>query len=157
MKKTLSTARKQAILRRKSLLEKAKQKAEHNLVNCIKSEEMFKKIKETYDCSISEKYQAAYYLAATGNYSAEDLALMLGHKSENLNADFNKNLGVHLKSYFELDDDERVGITSLRRLLFQKGFLFDINDIDLVDILEQRLDENAQAEQLSQEGTSLSE
>ena len=127
-----------------SLLEQGKQEADHNRVNCTKSEEMFKEIQETYHFSISEKYKAIYYFAATGNYSAEELAEMFGHNSRNMNADFNKNLAIHLKSYFELDDDERVGITSLRRFLFKRGYLMDINDNESINILDNRLGENVQ-------------
>jgi len=53
-------------------------------------------------------------------------------------ADFNKNLGSHLKDYLELD--ERVGITSLRRILFKKGYCV-INDI-----LTSRYVENSELE-----------
>ena len=96
--------------------------------------------------SLSEKYKAMFYLAATGLYSAEDLAEMFGHSSKNLNADFNKNLGVYLKLCLELDDDERVGITSLRRILFRKGYFVDIDDDNLVNILPNRYSQNARLE-----------
>jgi len=139
MKTTQSTER--------GLLDQAKLEAEYNRLNISRSEAVFREIMTIYNFSISLKYQAMYYFASTGNYSAEELAEIFRHKRNNINADFNKNLGVHLKNYFELGDDERVGITSLRRLLFQKGFLLDINDIDSVNILEQRLDENVQVEQ----------
>jgi len=62
-----------------------------------------------------------------------------------LNADFNKNLGSHLKDYLELD--ERVGITSLRRVLFKKGYFVDINDDESVRVLRTRYAENSQSEQ----------
>ena len=78
--------------------------------------------------SLSDKYELMSYLASTGLYSAEDLAEMFNHNSKNLNADFNKNLGVYLRLYLELDDDERVGITSLRRILFKKGYFINVND-----------------------------
>jgi hypothetical protein len=99
--------------------------------------------------SLSDKYKAMFYLAATGLYSAEDLAEMFDHSSKNLNADFNKNLGVYLKLCLELDDDERVGITSLRRILFKKGYFFDINDDNLVNVLPKRYNENPQSEKPS--------
>jgi hypothetical protein len=95
---------------------------------------------------LSEKYKIIFYLAATGLFSADDLAEMFKHSSgKNLNADFNKNLGSHLKDYLELD--ERVGITSLRRVLFKKGYLVDINDDELVKVLPTRYAKNSELEQ----------
>ncbi|TRV46087.1 MAG: hypothetical protein EWV53_02175 [Microcystis panniformis Mp_MB_F_20051200_S9] len=97
---------------------------------------------------LSEKYKIIFYLAATGLYSADDLAEMFNHSSgKNLNADFNKNLGSHLKYYLDLDDSERVGITSLRRILFKKGYFVDINDDELVRVLPTRYAENSESEQ----------
>ena len=97
---------------------------------------------------LSEKYKIIFYLAATGLYSADDLAEMSNHSSgKNLNADFNKNLGSHLKDYLDLDESERVGITSLRRILFKKGYFVDINDDELVRVLPTRYAENSQLEQ----------
>jgi hypothetical protein len=97
---------------------------------------------------LSDKYREMFYLAATGLYSADDLAKMFNHSSgKNLNADFNKNLGSYLKLYLDLDDSERVGITSLRRILFKKGYLLDINDDELVRVLPTRYAENSQLEQ----------
>jgi hypothetical protein len=101
--------------------------------------------------SLSDKYKAMFYLAATGLYSAEDLAERFNHSHKNLNADFNKNLGVYLKFYLELDDDERVGITSLRRILFRKGYCVHINDDNLVNILPNRYSQNRQQEAPSTE------
>ena len=97
---------------------------------------------------LSDKYREMFYLAATGLYSADDLAEMFNHSSgKNLNADFNKNLGSYLKLYLDLDDSERVGITSLRRILFKKGYLLDINDDELVRVLPTRYAENSESEQ----------
>jgi hypothetical protein len=94
---------------------------------------------------LSDKYKEIFYRAATGLYSADDLAEMFNHSSgKNLNADFNKNLGSHLKDYLELD--ERVGITSLRRVLFKKGYFVDINDDESVRVLPTRYAENSQTE-----------
>jgi hypothetical protein len=39
--------------------------------------------------SLSEKYRGMLYLAATGLYSADDLAEMFKHSRRNLNSDFN--------------------------------------------------------------------
>jgi hypothetical protein len=95
---------------------------------------------------LSEKYKIIFYLAATGLFSADDLAEMFNHSSgKNLNSDFNKYLGSHLKDYLELD--ERVGITSLRRVLFKKGYFVDINDDESVRVLRTRYAENSQSEQ----------
>ena len=94
---------------------------------------------------LSDKYREMFYLAATGLYSADDLAEMFNHSQKNLNADFNKNLGSHLKDYLELD--ERVGITSLRRVLFKKGYCVDINDDELVRVLPTRYAKNSELEQ----------
>jgi hypothetical protein len=97
---------------------------------------------------LSEKYKIIFYLAATGLFSADDLAEMFNHSSgKNLNADFNKNLGSHLKLYLDLDDSDRLGITSLRRILFKKGYLVDINDDESVRVLRTRYAENSQLEQ----------
>lgn len=96
---------------------------------------------------LSEKYKIIFYLAATGLYSADDLAEMFNHSQKNLNADFNKNLGSHLRYYLELDDTGRLGITSLRRILFKKGYFVDINDDESVRVLRTRYAENSQLEQ----------
>jgi hypothetical protein len=96
---------------------------------------------------LSEKYKIIFYLAATGLFSADDLAEMFNHSQKNLNADFNKNLGSHLKDYLELDDSDRLGITSLRRILFKKGYCVDINDDESVRVLRTRYAENSQLEQ----------
>jgi hypothetical protein len=89
---------------------------------------------------LSDKYREMFYLAATGLYSADDLAEMFNHSQKNLNADFNKNLGSHLKDYLELDDSDRLGITSLRRILFKKGYCV------IEDILTTRYAENSELE-----------
>jgi hypothetical protein len=96
---------------------------------------------------LSDKYRGMFYLAATGLYSADDLAEMFNHSQKNLNADFNKNLGYHLKYYLELDDSDRLGITSLRRILFKKGYCVDINDDESVRVLPTRYAENSESEQ----------
>ena len=97
---------------------------------------------------LSEKYKIIFYLAATGLFSADDLAEMFNHSSgKNLNSDFNRYLGANLKLYLELDDSERVGITSLRRILFKKGYCVDINDDELVRVLPTRYAENSESEQ----------
>ena len=97
---------------------------------------------------LSEKYKIIFYLAATGLFSADDLAEMFNHSSgKNLNSDFNRYLGANLKLYLELDDSERVGITSLRRILFKKGYFVDINDDESVRVLPTRYAENSQSEQ----------
>jgi hypothetical protein len=89
---------------------------------------------------LSEKYKIIFYLAATGLFCADDLAEMFNHSQKNLNTDFNKNLGSYLKLYLDLDESERVGITSLRRILFKKGYCV-INDI-----LTSRYVENSELE-----------
>jgi hypothetical protein len=100
--------------------------------------------------SLSEKYKIIFYLAATGLFSADDLAEMFNHSSgKNLNSDFNKYLGANLKLYLELDDSDRLGITSLRRILFKKGYCVDINDDELVRVLPTRYAENSQLEEPS--------
>lgn len=112
-----------------------------------KLEDLLKAIGENFiGRSLSDKYKAVFYFAATGLYSAEDLAKIFQHSSKNLNADFNKNLGGYLKLYFELDDDERVGITSLRRILFKKGYLPKIDDDKSVNIVNDRHSGNAHLE-----------
>jgi hypothetical protein len=97
---------------------------------------------------LSDKYREMFYLAATGLYSADDLAEMFKHSSgKNLNSDFNRYLGANLKLYLELDDSDRLGITSLRRILFKKGYCVDINDDESVRVLPTRYAENSQSEQ----------
>ncbi|WP_192846021.1 hypothetical protein [Microcystis aeruginosa] len=96
---------------------------------------------------LSDKYKEIFYRAATGLYSADDLAEMFNHSQKNLNADFNKNLGSYLKLSLDLDESERLGITSLRRILFKKGYFVDINDDELVRVLPTRYAENSQLEQ----------
>jgi hypothetical protein len=97
---------------------------------------------------LSEKYKIIFYLAATGLFSADDLAEMFNHSSgKNLNSDFTRYLGANLILYLELDDSERVGITSLRRILFKKGYCVDINDDESVRVLPTRYAENSQSEQ----------
>ena len=97
---------------------------------------------------LSDKYRGMFYLAATGLYSADDLAEMFKHSSgKNLNSDFNRYLGANLKLYLELDDSDRLGITSLRRILFKKGYLVDINDDELVRVLPTRYAKNSELEQ----------
>ncbi|WP_438803526.1 hypothetical protein [Microcystis aeruginosa] len=97
---------------------------------------------------LSDKYKEIFYRAATGLYSADDLAEMFNHSSgKNLNADFNKNLGSYLKLYLDLDESDRLGITSLRRILFKKGYFVDINDDESVRVLRTRYAENSQLEQ----------
>jgi hypothetical protein len=129
----------------------AKNQAKNCGLDISKSEALLQSIERDYlfRRSLSEKYKAMFYRAATGLYSAEDLAEMFGHSSKNLNADFNKNLGVYLKLYLELDDGDRVGITSLRRILFKKGYFVDINDDNLVNVLAKRYNENSQSEKTS--------
>ena len=113
--------------------------AERQASNCgldiSKLRALLKKIKP-----LSEKYKIIFYLAATGLFSADDLAEMFNHGQKNLNADFNKNLGSHLKDYLELDDSDRLGITSLRRILFKKGYCV------IEDILTTRYAENSELE-----------
>ena len=123
--------------------------AERQASNCgldiSKLRDLLKKIEP-----LSEKYKIIFYLAAAGLYSADDLAEKFNHSSgKNLNADFNKNLGSHLKLYLDLDDSDRLGITSLRRILFKKGYFVDINDDELVRVLPTRYAENSQLEEPS--------
>jgi hypothetical protein len=98
--------------------------------------------------SLCEKYKKIFYLASTGHFSADDLAQIFNHSSgNNLNSDFNKNLGTYLRQHFNLS--ERVGITSLRRILFRQGYFVDINDDLSVKVLPTRLAENSQLERSS--------
>jgi len=99
---------------------------------------------------LSEKYKIMFYLAATGLYSADDLAEMFNHSSgKNLNGDFNRYIGDNLKPFLDLHESDRLGITSLRRILFKKGYLVDINDDESVEVLPTRYDENSQLEEPS--------
>ena len=99
---------------------------------------------------LSEKYKIMFYLAATGLYSADDLAEMFNHSSgKNLNGDFNRYIGDNLKPFLDLHESDRLGITSLRRILFNKGYLPDINDDESVEVLPTRYAENSQLEEPS--------
>jgi hypothetical protein len=134
MKRTLSTP---------PSLSDAERQASNCGLDIPKLEALLKEIEP-----LSDKYKEIFYRAATGLYSADDLAEMFNHSSgKNLNADFNKYLGANLKLYLDLDDSERVGITSLRRILFKKGYLLDINDDESVRVLRTRYAENSQLEQ----------
>ena len=113
----------------------AQKQARNCGLDILKLEALLKEIEP-----LSDKYKEIFYRAATGLYSADDLAEMFNHSPKNLNADFNKNLGSHLKLHLDLDDSERVGITSLRRILFKKGYCV-INDI-----LTSRYVENSELE-----------
>ncbi len=98
---------------------------------------------------LSEKYKIIFYRAATGLYSADDLAEMFNHSQKNLNGDFNRYIGDNLKPFLDLHESDRLGITSLRRILFNKGYLPDINDDESVEVLPTRYDENSQLEEPS--------
>jgi|688.fasta_scaffold04874_8 hypothetical protein len=107
----------------------AKKQASNSGLNVLKLDALLQEIETNLiQRPLSEKYKVIFYLAATGLYSAEDLAEMFNHNSKNLNSDFNRNLGVYLRLGLELDDDERVGITSLRRVLLKKGYFVDMSD-----------------------------
>ena len=104
-------------------LEDAKKKADFNKVDVPKCEVLLQEIIDKFQTNISTKYRTIFYLAGTGTYSAEDVAQIYDHNPQNMNSNFNKNLGQYLKVNFDLEENERVGITSLRRLLFKKGYL----------------------------------
>jgi hypothetical protein len=107
----------------------AKKQASNSGLNVLKLDALLQEIETNLiQRPLSEKYKVIFYLASTGLYSAEDLAEMFNHNSKNLNSDFNRNLGVYLRLGLELDDDERVGITSLRRVLLKKGYFVDMSD-----------------------------
>jgi len=107
----------------------AKKQASNSGLNVLKLDALLQEIETNLiQRPLSEKYKVIFYLAATGLYSAEDLAEMFNHNSKNLNGDFNRNLGAYLRLGLELDDDERVGITSLRRVLLKKGYFVDMSD-----------------------------
>jgi len=107
----------------------AKKQSSNSGLNVLKLDALLQEIETNLiQRPLSEKYKVIFYLAATGLYSAEDLAEMFNHNSKNLNGDFNRNLGAYLRLGLELDDDERVGITSLRRVLLKKGYFVDMSD-----------------------------
>jgi hypothetical protein len=128
----------------KQQLADAKQQASLYGLDVHKSEAMLQEVEKGRH--LSDKYRRAFYLATTGCYSADDLAEILGYKPKNFNSNFNKNLGDHIKTFFNLDDEARLGIASLRRFLFQKGY---VNDNYLVNILAKRFQQNAQLEEPS--------
>ncbi|MCA2654077.1 hypothetical protein [Microcystis sp. M061S2] len=99
---------------------------------------------------LSEKYTIIFYLAATGLFSADDLAEKFNHSSgNNLNGDFNRYIGDNLKPFLDLHESDRLGITSLRRILFKKDYFVDINDDESVKVLPTRYAENSQLEEPS--------
>ncbi|MDJ0601681.1 MAG: hypothetical protein QNJ37_22900 [Crocosphaera sp.] len=100
-------------------LEIAKEQADRNGVDIPKCEQLLQEISP-----ISAKYEIIFYLAATGLYSAGEIADKFNHSRKNINSDFAKKLGKYLKLYFGLEEEgERVGVTSLRRFLFKKNYL----------------------------------
>lgn len=105
-----------------SVLEEAKELANLTGLDVKKTEILLQAIEAVFQCSLSEKYKIIFYLATTGLYSSEDIADIFDHSKIYINSDFNKNLGQYLKLYFELED-ERLGITSLRRFLFRQGYI----------------------------------
>lgn len=106
-----------------SVLEETKELATITGLDVKKTEILLQAIETVFQCSISEKYKIIFYLATTGLYSSEDIADIFEHSKIYINSDFNKNLGQYLKLYFELEDNQRVGITSLRRFLFRQGYI----------------------------------
>lgn len=106
-----------------SELKQAKKSASFYGLNVKKTEMLFQAIETVFQCSISEKYKIIFYLTTTGLFSAEDIAFVINHSPQNIHSDFNKNLGQYLKLYFELEDNQRVGITSLRRIMFRQGYM----------------------------------
>lgn len=103
--------------------ESAKEQAELHGVDVNECETLFNNVSSTYGITISDKYKLIFFLASSGCFSAPEIAKEFDQSPKNMNTDFNKNLGQHLKLYFDLEENERVGITSLRRLLFKKGYL----------------------------------
>ncbi|WKX64467.1 hypothetical protein [Microcystis aeruginosa] len=122
----------------------AKKQARNCGLDIPKLEALLKEIEP-----LSEKYKIMFYLAATGLYSADDLAEKFNRSQKHLNTDFNHNIGDRLKLHWELEPIKRVRITSLRRILFKKGYCVDINDDELVRVLPTRYAENSQLEQPS--------
>ncbi|MEL4896777.1 hypothetical protein [Crocosphaera sp. Alani8] len=108
-----------------SELKRAKKVANIHGLNIQEIEYLLEAIETVFQCHISEKYKAIFYLATTGLYLAEDMANIYDHSPKNINGDFNKNLGQYLKVYLELEDSDRVGITSLRRIMFKQGYFQD--------------------------------
>jgi hypothetical protein len=136
-------------LTKDAVLDDAQKQASNFGLDIFKIEALLQAIEQNLiRRSLSDKYKAMFYLAATGLYSAGDLAERFEHSQKNLNADFNKNIGIYLKLFLELDDDERVGITSLRRILFKKRYFVDgiNNDDNFVKILPNRYSQNARLE-----------
>ncbi|MDJ0730459.1 MAG: hypothetical protein QNJ33_10765 [Crocosphaera sp.] len=127
-------------------LEIAKKRADLNGVDVPKCESLLQELISTFDIGISTKYEIIFYRALTGLYSAEDVAKEFNHSLKNINSDWNKNVGQYLRLYFELQDNERVGITTLRRVLFKQGYM---KDLSKAPILSKRHQENPD---LSSEG-----
>ncbi|MEL4894199.1 hypothetical protein [Crocosphaera sp. Alani8] len=107
-------------------IEFAKKQAWENELDIPKCEILLEKIRENFNVKIIEKYEIIFYLSLTGLYNAEDIAEIFGHSPKNINADFNKNLGHYIRSYLELEDTDRVGITSIRRILYKAGYFKEI-------------------------------
>lgn len=136
------------------LLFHAMKEAEDELLNTEKTEEMFTEIEKTYHCTITRKDKALFYLIATNKYTCEELANKVypnrkDYKS--IRSDFSKGLGHYLKLHFELElEDEYVAITSLVRILKNRGFYFNRSTIEqdekFVNILGKRYSENFQLE-----------
>lgn len=110
-------------------LESAKQKAELHGVDVNKCETLLNEVSSIYRITISDKYKLVFFLASSGCFSAPEIAEVkeIAQSPDNMNSEFNKNLGQYLKQYFDLEENERLGITSLRRFLFKEGYLKKLN------------------------------
>ncbi|WP_048320736.1 hypothetical protein [Crocosphaera watsonii] len=108
-------------------LESAKQKAELHGVDVNKCETLLNEVSSIYRITISDKYQLVFFLASSGCFSAPEIAEKVNQTPKNMNSEFNKNLGQYLKLYFDLEEKDRLGITSLRRFLFKEGYLKKLN------------------------------
>ena len=108
-------------------LESAKQIAELHGVDVNKCETLLNEVSSIYRITISDKYQLVFFLASSGCFSAPEIAEKVNQTPKNMNSEFNKNLGQYLKLYFDLEEKDRLGITSLRRFLFKEGYLKKLN------------------------------
>jgi uncharacterized lipoprotein YehR (DUF1307 family) len=100
----------------------AKSLAADNDVDVDKVDALLNSLQREYNISIPDEYIIIFYLALTGFYCAEELAQLFNQNGRSINSDFNRYLGQYLQDYLKLERNNRLGITSLRRTLYRKGY-----------------------------------
>ena len=121
-------------------LSQAGSQAAQSGVDVAKLDEKLVYLKTKYNKSFSDINRTLLYLAASGVYNANDIIEMSGRKAterevKNFNTQFNKCIGTHLRNILTVDEDDRLGFTSLRRILHKNGLMCNFNEEKNIDIL----------------------